>query len=140
MKGITIMMFMLCLNISAWALNTMSIIPFQVQNQWNPNDLRTWFSLNIFDTATMFGLILGGIGGLVAWLLHANVFAYGIILLWIFGILFTPVNNFILGMPIFLSAILTPFGLAWLCIIPEIFFGFGFFIFLAEIMAQRQIG
>jgi hypothetical protein len=133
------MFLVLCLNLSVWVMNTAQVIPYGINQEWNPNDVKTWFNLNLFNPTTIIGLAVGGIAGLISWITKAGVYANGIILIWVLSIVLVPIQTFTIGAPILIYNILTPFGLAWLGVVPEIFFLFGFFMFCIELLAQRQI-
>ena len=128
------MIFVVCLNMSAFIINesgalvqsqTLYISPFDVQNQ---------FSLGLFGALGVGGAILG----LASLLTRQYVYAAGALLIWIIGI-FLPIGQWLLlGTPIILAALL-PAEVAYISHVVTAFFALVLFMFLAEIVGQRQI-
>jgi len=101
------------------------ISPFDVQNQ---------FSLGLFGALGVGGAILG----LASLLTRQYVYAAGALLIWVIGI-FLPIGQWILlGTPIILGALL-PTEVAYISHVVTAFFALILFMFLAEIVGQRQI-
>ena len=134
MRAYSLMIFVVCLNMSAFIINesgalvqsqTLYISPFDVQNQ---------FSLGLFGALGVGGAILG----LASLLTRQYVYAAGALLIWVIGI-FLPIGQWILvGTPIILGALL-PSEVAYISHVVTAFFALVLFMFLAEIVGQRQI-
>ena len=134
MRAYSLMIFVVCLNMSAFIINesgalvqsqTLYISPFDVQNQ---------FSLGLFGALGVGGAILG----LASLLTRQYVYAAGALLIWIIGI-FLPIGQWLLlGTPIILAALL-PAEVAYISHVVTAFFALVLFMFLAEIVGQRQI-
>jgi len=100
----------------------------------SPFDLSNQFSLTVFGALGVGGAILG----LASLLTRQYVYAAGALLIWIVGV-FLPIGQwFLLGAPIMLGAILPP-EVGYLTHVVTAFFALVLFMFLAEIVGQRQI-
>jgi len=99
----------------------------------NPFDISNQFSLTLF-----VGLSVGTIIGIAAILFRQYLNASVVLLIWAVGIL-APIGQwFLLGVPIILNAIV-PSELAYLTYAVSGFVTFIFFMFMMEILTQRQI-
>lgn len=100
----------------------------------SPFDIQNKFSLTI----VMAALLGGGAITLVTLLFRPGIYAVGALLVWVVLTL-TPIAQwFLIGTPIILTAIL-PVELAYLSAVVSAFFAVAFFMFLIEIVSQRQI-
>ena len=128
------MMFVVCLNMSAFILNQSGAMASSQELYISPFDLSNQFSLTVFGALGVGGAILG----LASLLTRQYVYAAGALLIWIVGV-FLPIGQwFLLGAPIMLGAILPP-EVSYLTHVVTAFFALVLFMFLAEIVGQRQI-
>ena len=128
------MMFVVCLNMSAFILSQSGAMTSSQELYISPFDLSNQFSLTVFGALGVGGAILG----LASLLTRQYVYAAGALLIWIVGV-FLPIGQwFLLGAPIILGAILPP-EVSYLTHVVTAFFALVLFMFLAEIVGQRQI-
>ena len=134
MKAYSLMMFVVCLNMSAFILSQSGAMTSSQELYISPFDLSNQFSLTVFGALGVGGTILG----LASLLTRQYVYAAGALLIWIVGV-FLPIGQwFLLGAPIMLGAILPP-EVGYLTHVVTAFFALILFMFLAEIVGQRQI-
>ena len=134
MKAYSLMMFVVCLNMSAFILNQSGAMASSQELYISPFDLSNQFSLTVFGALGVGGAILG----LASLLTRQYVYAAGALLIWIVGV-FLPIGQwFLLGAPLMLGAILPP-EVSYLTHVVTAFFALVLFMFLAEIVGQRQI-
>ena len=112
-----------------------SIIPIGRNLIVTPLDITNTFSLAVFGSLTAGGAILG----VIAIVLRQYVYAAGVLLIWVIGLLLPIVWWFIAGLPMMLAAVLAPFDLTWLITTIVAFATVHLFFFLAEIAAGRQV-
>ena len=140
MKAYSALFFMMCLNIAAVVLSEFQIVPAYSRTFGiTPSDISSYFNINVFSALTI--AIGGGVIGLIGILTKQNIYAIGIILIWVMGVMFKPISWILQGLPIVLDNLLNVGG------VDLSIFKYGiialydliFFIFLAEIISQRQI-
>lgn len=139
MKGATLLWGYFCVTFAFWMITQSRFIITFREFEFNPSDVSSWFSILQFDIGTAIGLTIGGIAGLLSYLFKVGIYANGVILIWILALIFKPTNQLMLGLPIFLNSLLAPIGLSWLAQVPQAFFAFSLFLWLAEIMSQQKI-
>jgi len=140
MKGYSLMFFIICLNIAAFILNTSGAIVESKELYLSP--------LDIYDPTTgtgkfglsLFFVLLAGAGaiGIIGIIFQQNIFAIGALLVWVLGGLTPIIQWFLLGTPIILAQLL-PGELSYLSVAIGAFFAVVFFMFLMEIVSQRQV-
>jgi len=134
MKAFSVMVFLVCLNMSAFILNQSEAIPGTKELWINPFDVTNQFSLTVLGALTM-GAIGGGI---IALIFRQNIFAIGALLVFVISTMIPIVQWFLLGTPLMLAALL-PSELSYLSAVIGAFFAITFFMFLMSILGQRQI-
>lgn len=134
MKVYSLMLFIICLNISAFILNSAQVLPVNRPLTWGITDLTATFSLTVFAGLGIGGALIGVVGLIT----RTYVYAAGAILIWILGILLPIASWFLNGVPMMLTMLL-PSELSYISSAITAVFMFIFFIFIVEIMTQRQI-
>ena len=133
LKPYSFMLFYLCLNVAAFILNESGALLVSQELYINPFDISNQFSLTLF-----VGLSVGTIIGIAAILFRQYLNASVVLLIWAVGIL-APIGQwFLMGVPIILNAII-PSELAYITYAVSGFVAFIFFMFMMEILTQRQI-
>jgi len=134
MKTYSLMFFIVCMNLAAFIIQQSEAI-MGSQPLWiNPFDIQNKFSLTII-TAALLG---GGAITIITMLFRPGIYAVGALLVWVV-ITLTPIAQwFLIGTPIILAALL-PTELSFLTGVISAFFAISFFMFLIEIISQRQI-
>lgn len=134
MKTYSLMLFIVSLNLAAFIIQQSGAIMGSKPLYISPFDVTNKFSL----ATIMAALLGGGAITLVALLFRPGIYAVGALLVWVVLTL-TPIAQwFLIGTPIILTAIL-PIELAYLSAVISAFFAIAFFMFLIEIVSQRQI-
>lgn len=134
MKTYSVMVFLISMNLAAFIIQQSGAIVGS-QSLWiDPTNIQDKFSLTII-TAALLG---GGAITLVAVLFRPGIYAVGALLVWVILALAPIAQWFLLGTPLMLTAIL-PAELSYLSYVVSAFFAVMFFMFLVEIMSQRQI-
>ena len=134
MRAYSLMIFVVCLNMSAFILSQSGAMTSSQELYISPFDVQNQFSLGLFGALGVGGAILG----LASLLTRQYVYAAGALLIWVIGI-FLPIGQWILlGTPIILAALL-PTEVAYISHVVTAFFALVLFMFLAEIVGQRQI-
>ena len=135
MKMYSVMLFVLCLNIAAFILNESAAFPTSQALSVNPSDVITQFNWTTLLTSLGTG---GAVAGIVALLTRQYVYAAGALLIWSVGALSPLIRWFFIGAPLMLNALL-PSELVFISIAVQAFFAIIFFMFIIEIVSQRQI-
>jgi len=132
------MMGYICLNLAIYILYMGNALPNTQPPLYNPNDISSYFNLNIFDiqTATFTGLT--AIASIITILTKNYVFAAGLLVIFVLGAIFTPTQMLFNGMGTLLNALL-PSELAWIAVVIQVLYLIPMFFFMAEILSQRQI-
>ena len=128
------MVFIVCLNVAAFILQQSGALPVSRELYASPFDITNQFGFGVFM------VLIGGLAGmsLVAIIFKANIYALGALLVWVIAALTPIVQWFLVGFPIVLAALLPP-ELSYLTAVVGAFFSMMFFMFLTEIVGQRQI-
>jgi hypothetical protein len=111
------------------------IIPVGREINVSPLDISNTFNLTVFGALTVGGAVLG----VIAVLLRQYVYAAGVLLIWVIGIIMPVVWWLIGGLPMMLSAILAPYDMTWLITTVVAFATVHLFFFLVEFAAGRQV-
>jgi len=134
LKAYSLILFVVCLNLSAFVINQSGVMMHSQALYISPFDIQNQFSLTIFGALGVGGSILG----LAALLTRQYVYAGGALLIWIIGI-FLPIGQWILfGTPLILSVLLPP-EIAYVSHVVTAFIALILFMFLAEVVSQRYI-
>lgn len=134
MKAYTVIFAYFVLNISAFVLNYLQVIPGP-SLYLTPDMLLSEFSLTAFASIG----VGGAIAGLLALITRQYVYAVGAILIWIIGLVLPILQWVVAGLPFMLAAMLNPYGLGWFAAVIEGFFAIIIFIFCIEILSGKQI-
>ena len=140
MKGYSLMFFMVCLNISAFIINESGAIAESKELYLSPLDIYDPSTGTGKFGLTVFFVLLAGAGaiGVIGIIFQQNIFAIGALLVWVLGGLTPIIQWFLLGTPIILAKLL-PGSLSYVSVAVGAFFAITFFIFLMEIISQRQV-
>jgi len=119
-----------------WTLNVAAILPIYREPITDPSNLANLFSLNTFTAIT--GIVGGAVIGILAIITRSYMLSTGVLLLWIIGVLFKPIQDIFIGLPYLVEAVLP--SSVWF--ISQVFVAFSaliLFMFFVEIVAQREI-
>jgi len=134
MRTYSLMLFIICLNLSAFVLHQSQALTTSQELYISPFDVTNKFSLTLFGALGVGGAILG----LASLLTRQYVYAAGALLIWVIGI-FLPIGQWLLvGTPLILAALLPP-EISYISHVVTAFFAFALFMFLGEIVSQRQL-
>lgn len=134
MKVYSTMLFLICLNLAAFIIQQSGAIVGSQPLYINPFDIQ-----NQFDLAIITGSLLSvSAVGVITLIFTPGIYALGALLIGVLVII-TPITQWLLlGTPKLLASIL-PGELAYLSAVVSAFFTVMFFMFLLEIVSQRQI-
>ena len=147
MKAYSVMLFLVCINISVYVLAFSDVFPVSgyPEGYTGPTSLTNLFKIENVDLTKIFVAGTGTILlGLAALLTKQYVFASVAILIWIIGIFLTPIGWVITGFPLLTKSIAemagAPSEVALMFqTVTSAFYAFIFFVFIMEIAGQRQI-
>jgi len=140
MKGYSLMFFIICLNVAAFIINESGAIVESKELYLSPLDIYDPTTGTGKFGLTLFFVLLAGAGaiGIIGIIFQQNIFAIGALLVWVLGGLTPIIQWFLLGTPIILAQLL-PGELSYLSVAIGAFFAVVFFMFLMEIVSQRQV-
>jgi len=140
MKGYSLMFFIICLNVAAFIINESGAIVESKELYLSPLDIYDPTTGTGKFGLTLFFVLLAGAGaiGIIGIIFQQNIFAIGALLVWVLGGLTPIIQWFLLGTPIILAQLL-PGELSYLSVAIGAFFAVAFFMFLMEIVSQRQV-
>lgn len=133
MRTISIIFFVICLNLAGFILNVSGFYPISTNLWLNPTEITSRFALNIFAGVVASGAITG----IISLLTRTQVFASYALTIWVIGVLLSLGLWFVGGVPIFL-AFLLPNELWYISSVIQAFVTVSFFLFFLEIISQRQ--
>jgi len=119
-----------------WTLNIAGILPVYREPISDPTNILNLFSLDVFTAIT--GIVGGVTIGILAIMTRSYALSTGVLLLWIVGIMFKPVQDIFAGIPYLLEAVLP--SQVWF--FSQVFVAFSaliLFMFIVEIIAGREI-
>lgn len=128
-----------CINAAIWTLSALSIFTLTRAPVVDPNAIGNLFSLDIFTVIT--GAVGGAVIGILALMTKSYALSTGVLLLWIVGIILTPIRDVFVGLPVLLNTLLADIP-AVASVISQVIVAFGalmLFIFVVEILAGREI-
>lgn len=128
-----------CINAAIWTLATLSILTLTRAPVHDPTAIQNLFSLDIFTAIT--GVVGGAVIGILALMTRSYALSTGVLLLWIVGIILTPVRDIFVGLPVLLNAIFADAPVVG-TVVSQVIVAFGalmLFIFIVEILAGRDI-
>lgn len=130
-----------CFSLASFVLFQSQIIPYNLPVGWQPissssNIIADLFSINAFTVLLGIG---GGIAiGVVGFLLKQGINAVYALVIFVFGVIFTPVQQMVTSLPITLALFFTG-ELSYLVVVIMSVVSFAVFIFFIELLAQRSI-
>lgn len=136
MKAYALVFGYLCVNAAIWVLNMAGILPVYGAAQANPTTIADWFDFTVF--AAVVGTVGGVVIGILALMTKSYALSTGVLLLWVVGVLFKPIQDIFVGLPYLLNAILP--SQVWF--VTQAFVAFSaliLFVFFVEIIAGRPI-
>lgn len=128
-----------CVNSAIWTLATLSLLTLTRAPVHDPTAIQGLFSLDIFTAIT--GVIGGAVIGILALMTRSYALSTGVLLLWIVGVVLTPVREIFIGLPILLNAIFADIPAVGV-VVSQVIVAFGallLFVFIVEILAGREI-
>ena len=128
------MLFIICINIAAWLLNVSGVYPAGGSLWISPSDVIAQFGLSVFGGIA----ISGAITGVISLLLRQAISASYALVIWLVGVLLSLGMWFVGGVPIVL-ALMLPSELWFVSLAIQALFSVVFFVFLVEVVGQRQI-
>jgi len=128
------MVFVVCLNLAGFIIQQSGAFMVSKELYISPLDVTNQFGL------TAFWALLAGAGaiGVIGIIFRQNIFALGALLVWVVGVLLPVSQWFLIGTPVMLGVLL-PTEVGYLSSVVSAFFAIIFFMFLIEIIGQRQI-
>lgn len=122
---------------TANCLSTAGVLPsFGQEPIVDPNNFLNMFNLNVFTVLT--GVVGGAVIGVLAMLTRSYALSGGVLILWIVGIVFKPIQDIFIGLPLLVKALL-PSSIWFLSEIIVAFCALTLFVFIVEIIAGREI-
>jgi len=134
MKAYSVIMFLVCLNMAAFIIQQSGAIVGSKELYISPFDISSQFSLTYF--AVLASAVTGI--GIIAFIFRPSVYSIGALLIFVFLGLLPITQWLVLGVPIMLTAVL-PSEIVYVSYVVSAFFAVTFFIFLMEIISQRQV-
>jgi hypothetical protein len=138
MKFYPFVLFIIMMNVASFLL-TANGITLGRSNLWvSPTAISSTFSLVVFAGWAAGG----GLAGVIAAYLGKGVYAMGILLIWVIGIMFNVSGWILNGVGISISALIPPeYGVmsASIQLAINAIFSFIFFMFFVEMASQRSI-
>lgn len=138
MKFYSPVFFILILNISAYLLNVNGISPGGKPLWVSPLDISNTFNLVVFAGWAAGG----GIAGVIAAYLGKGMYAMGILLIWVIGIMFNLSGWLLNGLGISIAALVpSEYGVlaGSIQLAVNAIFSFMFFMFFVEMASQRPV-
>ena len=147
MKPYSIIIFMICLNISCYLLVEMEVfsVSSYPEGYTGPETIMETFKFGEISLTDIFLLGTGGIlAGIMMLITRQYVFASIALVIWVIGIVLKPVGWVIVGFPLMVNSLLLMSGVSStlataLQLTISAFYFFIFFIFIIEIASQRQL-
>jgi hypothetical protein len=138
MKWANPVLYILSLNIASWILSLSGAVPSSRLLWLNATDITTTFGLTIFG-----GVALGGgLAGLLSVFTNKSVYAMGILVIWIIGIMLPIGIWFLNGTSLLITGMIPVEVAASLWYVPvgiNALFTFVTFMFFVELASQRNI-
>jgi hypothetical protein len=137
LKAYSLIFGYLCINAAIWTLKLANILPdFGIEAPMDPSNILTMFSLNTFTAIT--GVVGGAVIGILTLMTRSYALGTGVLMLWIVGVIFKPIQDIFVGLPFLLQAFLPPS--VWFLSQPIVAFGgLVLFFFIVEVIAGREI-
>ena len=136
-----ILLFYICANLASFIMLQSEMLPINISLGWQPisqtdNVLLDLFNINAFS-------VLLGIGGsiaigIVGFLLRQGINAVYALIVFVVGVLFTPVSQFITSLPIVLATVIPADSTYLISVILSIV-SFAFFFFFIELVTQQRL-
>lgn len=139
MKATSLVFGYFCINIAIWTINVLGVITLSREAIIDPTGLGALFDISAF---TILTTLVGGATTAIIGILTRNVaLSSGVLILWVFGIIFRPIQDVFVGLPRLVSAIFAE-APALGTVISQVvvaFSAFIFFMFLAEVVMGRDL-
>ena len=134
MRAYSVMLFIICINIAAWLISISGTYPAGGTLWISPSDVISQFGLSVFGGLA----VSGAITGVISLLVRQQVYASYALVVWLVGIILSLAFWFVGGLPIVLARML-PSELWYVSSAFQALFSVVFFVFLVEVVGQRQI-
>lgn len=141
MKAFTLIIAYLCINAGIWTVNLISlagVLP-NITNQQptvDPTNIANMFNFNMFSAVT--GVVGGVTIGILAMVTRNTAIGGGVLVLWVIGVLFKPIQDIFIGLPNLVTALLP----SELWFVAEIVVGFSaliLFAFFVELITGHGV-
>lgn len=141
MKAFTLIIAYLCINLGIWTLTMLSnlgVMPHFMNTQAivDPTNIQNMFSFSVFSAVT--GVVGGATIGILAMVTRSYALGGGVLVLWIVGILFKPIQDIFIGLPNLVRAIL-PSEIWFVSEIVVAFSALVLFAFFVELITGKDI-
>lgn len=136
MKAYSLIFGYFCINMAIWTLNMAGLIPAYAEATISPTGVQALFDLNVFTAIT--GVVGGVTIGILSMLTRNSALGTGVLLLWIVGILFKPIQDLFVGLPLLINTIL-PTEISFISQVVVAFSAISLFVFIVGILAGREI-
>lgn len=141
MKAFTLVIAYMCINAGIWTLNMLAllgVLPNLTNTQpiVDPTNMASMFNFNVFTAVT--GLVGGATIGILAMVTRSYALGSGVLILWIVGIIFKPIQDIFIGLPNLISALL-PSEIWFVSEIVVAFSALVMFAFFVEIITGKDI-
>ncbi len=141
MKAFTLIIAYFCVNAGIWTINMISLLGVlpNITNQQpivDPTNIANMFSFNVFSAVT--GIVGGITIGILAMVTRSYLLSGGVLVLWVVGVIFKPIQDIFVGLPNLIMALLPP----EIWFVSEIFVAFSaivIFAFFAELLTGKDI-
>jgi len=135
MKAWSLIFGYFCINLGIWSLNLTGLFPVH-EAVIDPTNISSLFALDLFSA--LAGVVGCAVIGIMALITRSYALSGGVLLVWIVGVLFKPIQTIFVGLPYLINMVLPP---------PVQFFSQAFvalaavmlFILIVEILAGREI-
>lgn len=134
MKGWSLIFGYFCINIAIGVLHGLGLFSVSSEPVISAGGITNLFSLTVFS-------ITIGIAGIASLLTRQYIFGAGALLIWVVGILYNPIMDIFVGLPVLINQTLSYSPLVATVVGGAVtaFAGVILFMFLLEILSGRQI-
>lgn len=139
MKAYSLLLFYVCFNLACAALMVTDLVPVGAWGQHTEGEVASEFQLIKFDIVSVSAIGAGiTVAGILGYFTKAYGLTLGLLLIWVVGVVFAPVQWLFLGLPVMLDALLPP-SVQIISSIFVVLFTIVFFMFFVEILGGRQV-
>lgn len=139
MKAYSLIFGYFCINLAIWTINIAQILAVTRQPIIDPANMTSIFSLDTFTVLT--GIVGGGVIGVLAMITKSYALSTGVLILWIMGIVLTPIRDIFVGLPLLIQTVFAEWSLVG-SIVSQVVVAFSallFFVFIVEVILGRDI-